>query len=74
MNLCDLKAMDRDHALHDLQFHWGDAYEITCGLGVWRAVRPDNLVSLVACDPAKLRELISLDYSHQPVPRGGVNP
>ena len=34
--------------LDDLRWHWGDAYEITEAVGVWRAVRLDNQTTLVA--------------------------
>jgi hypothetical protein len=61
--------MFRSRALAELVFHWGEAYEITEALGVWRAVRRDNQVSLVASDPASLRELIIGNYTARPVPR-----
>ena len=33
-------------ALEDLRWNWDGAYEITEALGVWRAVRRDNQVTL----------------------------
>lgn len=59
----------RDSALNDLVFHWGAAYEISEGLGVWRAVRLDNGVTLVAGSPEGLRDCIRTDYDARPVPR-----
>jgi hypothetical protein len=61
----------RATALHDLDWHWGSAYEITEALGVWRAVRRDNQVTLVASDPGELWRLIIADYTARPVRRGG---
>ena len=55
--------------LDDLRWHWGDAYEITEAIGVWRAVRLDNQVSLIASDGVDLRDLIVDDYSRHPVDR-----
>lgn len=55
--------------LDDLRWHWGDAYEITEANGVWRAVRLDNQVSLIASDGVNLRDLIVDDYSRRPVDR-----
>lgn len=54
-------------ALADLRWHWDTAYEITEALGVWRAVRLDNQVALVAGDPEELRALIIHDYTCRPV-------
>ena len=56
-------------ALEDLRWHWGNAYEITEALGVWRAVRLDNQVALIATDPGELRDLIMTNYAARPVPR-----
>ena len=55
--------------LDDLRWHWGDAYEVTEALGVWRAVRRDNQVALVASSAAELRSLIVADYTARPVIR-----
>jgi hypothetical protein len=62
-------AHDVEAALDDLKWHWGDAYEITEALGVWRAVRRDNQVSLIARGPDELHNLIKDDYAARPVPR-----
>jgi len=59
--------MDRDEALKDLRYHWGSAYELSEGSGVWRAVRLDNQRALIATDPRDLRGLILADYSSNPV-------
>ena len=61
--------MDRDEALNMLRWNWGEAYEITEALGVWRAVRCDTQRTLVASAPDELRVLIIADYSENPVPR-----
>ena len=53
-----------DTALAALDWHWGDAYEITEALGVWRAARHDGA--------EELRDLIIADYAKQPVPRDGA--
>ena len=55
--------------LDDLRWHWGDAYEITEAVGVWRAVRLDNQITLVASSAVELRNLIIEDYSRRPVAR-----
>jgi hypothetical protein len=54
--------------LRDLRRNWGGAYEIT-GPPVWRAVRRDDQVTLIATGPGKLRDLITADYTARPVPR-----
>lgn len=61
--------MWRDEALGDLDWHWGEAYEITEALGVWRAVRRDNQRTLIATDAQDLRDLIKADYAKLPVSR-----
>lgn len=58
-----------DAALADLRWNWGDAYEITEAVGVWRAVRLDNQRTLVASDAGELRDLILADYANRPVRR-----
>lgn len=55
--------------LSDLRFHWGEAHEITEALGVGRAVRGDNQVSVLATSPGELRDEIIADYTSHPVPR-----
>ena len=55
--------------LKDLRRNWGGAYEITADLGVWRAVRRDSQVTLIATSPGKLRDLITANYTARPVPR-----
>ena len=56
-------------ALNDLEFHWGDAYEISEGSGVWRAARMDGRGTLIATSSEELRLEIIRDYSARPVPR-----
>jgi len=55
--------MDRDKALRNLQRDWGEAYEISEALGVWRAVRLRNGRTIVATDPVELHALIVRDHS-----------
>ncbi len=56
-------------ALRDLQWHWGETYQITGSGDRWLARRPDNGRLLVAAAPQELRDLIVADYTAQPVPR-----
>lgn len=56
-------------ALADLQWHWGSAYEITGAAEHWVAHRRDNGRMLVAGGPAELRQMITEDYTAQPVSR-----
>ena len=58
-------AAELDH----LRWNWGDVYEITEALGVWRAVRGDTQVSLVASRAAELLDEIVADYTRRPLPR-----
>jgi hypothetical protein len=52
----------RDDALRRLQRSWGEVYEISEALGVWRAVRLLNGWTIIAADPAALRDLMVRDY------------
>jgi hypothetical protein len=61
--------MWRDVALEALDWHWGEAYEITETAGEWRAVRRDNGRTLAATEAEDLRDLIKADYTKEPVPR-----
>ena len=54
--------------LKDLRRNWGSAYEIT-GPPVWRAVRRDDQLTLIATGPGKLRDLITANYAARPVSR-----
>lgn len=62
-------ASRTDELLEVLRWHWGEEYEISEALGVWRAVRRDNQVTLVATSADELRALIMADYAADPVPR-----
>jgi hypothetical protein len=53
----------RDDALRSLQRSWGEVYEISEALGVWRSVRLRNGLTIVATDPVELRALIVRDYN-----------
>ncbi len=56
-------------ALADLQWHWGSAYLITGNGNHWIAQRRDDGRTLVAGQPDVLREMITEDYTADPVAR-----
>jgi hypothetical protein len=60
--------MWRNEGLAALDWNWGESYEITEALGVWRAIRRDSFKTLVATSPEDLRELILVDFTDAPVP------
>lgn len=68
-----IPGMESAHCVSDLlevlHWHWGEEYEISEPLGVWRAVRRDNQVTLVAETADELRALIMADYAAHPVLR-----
>jgi len=53
----------RDDALRRLQGNWGELYEISEALGVWRAVKLLNGWTIVATSPKELQALIVHDYN-----------
>jgi hypothetical protein len=55
-------------ALNDLDFHWGESYDLAVTRAGWVAKRLDNGRALVAGSPAELGALITEDYAAQPVP------
>lgn len=55
--------------LEHLRWHWGEAYEITRTLGMFRAVRRDNGAAVAAPTAFRLLAEISADYTARPVPR-----
>jgi hypothetical protein len=57
----------RDDALRTLHRSWGEIYEISEALGVWRAVRLLNGRTVVATDPAALHTLMVRDYGVEKV-------
>lgn len=57
-------------ALEELEWHWGEAYAITCIGERWLAQRRDNGATLRAGSPDALRDLIIADYTAKKVPRG----
>jgi hypothetical protein len=59
----------RAAALDDLDWHWGEAYDLAVTKAGWVAKRLDNGRSLVAGSPAELRALITADYAATPVSR-----
>jgi hypothetical protein len=61
----------RDDALRSLQRSWGEVYEISEALGVWRAVRLLNGRTIIATDPEALHALIVRDYGVEIVPGQG---
>jgi hypothetical protein len=56
-------------ALNDLDYHWGEVFDLAVTRAGWVAKRLDNGHALVASGPDGLRGLILADYSAQPVPR-----
>lgn len=62
------------NALEALQWHWGEAYVITVGDGLWRAWRLDRIGGALEGDtPEELRRQILDDYLTRPVARPGGN-
>jgi hypothetical protein len=57
-------------ALHDLDHHWGEAYDLALTRVGWVAKRLDNGRALVASGPEELRELIIADYAVMAVASG----
>jgi hypothetical protein len=55
--------------LADLREHWGTAYRISVGNGIWRATRRDTGAMLTAESADELLRLIRDDYRVRPVPR-----
>ena len=56
--------------LEELEFHWGDAYEVAVADGMWTGRRRDGKGSTLAgTGPEGLRRLIVADYTADPVPR-----
>jgi len=56
--------------LEELEFHWGDAYEVAVADGMWTARRRDGKDgTLAGTGPEGLRRLIVADYTADPVPR-----
>jgi hypothetical protein len=58
-----------EHDLACLRWHWGEAYEITRVLGVFRAVRRDDGAAVCAPTAKTLLREIGADYEARPVPR-----
>jgi len=65
----DHVARQRGHDLANLRGHWGEAYEIAWGNGMFGAERRDNHASVSTGTAAQLRRLIREDYSANPVRR-----
>ena len=59
----------RAAALNDLDWHWGEAYDLAVTRAGWVAKRLDNNRALVAGSPEELRALILADYTAEPVAR-----
>jgi hypothetical protein len=56
----------RNAALAELDFHWGQGYDIAVTRDGWVAKRLDNDRSLVAATSAELHALIWADYTGEP--------
>lgn len=65
------EARERHNALTGLQFHWGEAYDITYEehSGTWRARRRDTGDLIEADSSGELRGKIADDYAAKPVPQ-----
>ncbi len=59
----------RRAALNDLDWHWGESYDLAVTRAGWVAKRLDNNRALVAGSPEELRALILADYAAEPVAR-----
>ena len=59
----------RQAALNDLDWHWGESYDLAVTRAGWVAKRLDNNRALVAGSPEELRALILADYTAEPVAR-----
>jgi hypothetical protein len=55
-------------ALHDLDHHWGEAYDLAVTRAGWVAKRLDNCRALVGESADGLRDLIVADHGAEPVP------
>lgn len=55
--------------LENLRWHWGEAFDITRTLGMFRAVRRDDGAAVCAPTADRLLAEISADYQARPVPR-----
>ena len=61
---------DQAGVLDELRFHWGTAYDIGAGDGVYTARRRDGKGAILAdAVPEGLRLQIVADYQRMPVPR-----
>jgi hypothetical protein len=59
----------RQAALNDLDYHWGEAYDLAVTRAGWVAKRRDNNRALVGESPEELRALILADDTAWPVAR-----
>ncbi len=55
--------------LEELEFPWGDAYNVAVTGGMWTARRRDGKGTLADPLPKGLHALIVADYHSDPVPR-----
>jgi hypothetical protein len=57
---------DAQSMLTDLQWHWEDAYKITCRDGAWMAVPlADPFVTISRDSSGELREALRRDYAER---------
>ena len=57
---------DAQSMLTDLQWHWEDAYKITCRDGVWLAVPLADPFATISRDSSgELREALRRDYAER---------
>ncbi len=62
-------AAAEDGQLEELEFHWGDAYEVAVADGMWTARRRDGKGTLADPLPEGLHAKVAADYGADPVPR-----
>jgi hypothetical protein len=55
---------DAQATLADLQWHWDDAYDISCRDGVWLAAPKTDRFAIISRPSAmELREALRIDYA-----------
>jgi hypothetical protein len=62
------EARERGRAIADLRDHWGNAYEIDFGTGMFVAIRRDNGATVRRPTARELHDEMARDYTARPVP------
>jgi hypothetical protein len=63
------EARQRGEAIADLDAHWGEAYEIGWGAGMFVAIRRDDGATVRKPTTRELYDEMVRDYAARPVPR-----